>query len=60
MPMKVREVWSQCREMTVRNSRRVPRRNFQDALTSHFEIMREIGEPIPEPRVSVDYVEVVA
>jgi predicted RNase H-like HicB family nuclease len=36
------------------------RRNFQDALTAHFEAMREIGEPIPEPRVSVDYVEVAA
>jgi predicted RNase H-like HicB family nuclease len=36
------------------------RRNFQDALTAHFEAMREIGEPIPEPRSSVDYVEVAA
>jgi len=36
------------------------RRSFQDALTSHFEAMREIGEPIPEPRTSVDYVEVAA
>ena len=36
------------------------RRNFQDALASHFEAMREVGEPIPEPRSSVDYVEVVA
>jgi predicted RNase H-like HicB family nuclease len=36
------------------------RRNFQDALASHFEMMREIGEPIPEPRASVDYVEVAA
>jgi predicted RNase H-like HicB family nuclease len=36
------------------------RRNFQDALTAHFEAMREIGEPIPEPRASVDYVEVGA
>jgi predicted RNase H-like HicB family nuclease len=36
------------------------RRNFQDALAAHFEVMREIGEPIPEPRVSVDYVEVAA
>ena len=34
------------------------RRNFQDALAAHFEVMREIGEPIPEPRASVDYVEV--
>jgi predicted RNA binding protein YcfA (HicA-like mRNA interferase family)/predicted RNase H-like HicB family nuclease len=36
------------------------RRNFQDALAVHFEAMREIGEPIPEPRISVDYVEVAA
>lgn len=36
------------------------RRNFQEALTAHFEAMREIGEPIPEPRTSVDYVEVAA
>ena len=36
------------------------RRNFQDALTAHFEAMREIGEPIPEPHTSVDYVEVAA
>jgi len=34
------------------------RRNFQDALTAHFEAMRDIGEPVPEPRASVDYVEV--
>ena len=36
------------------------RRNFQDALAVHFEAMREIGEPIPEPHTSVDYVEVAA
>jgi predicted RNase H-like HicB family nuclease len=36
------------------------RRNFQAALTAHFEAMREVGEPIPEPRSSVDYVEVAA
>ena len=36
------------------------RRNFQNALAEHFEAMREIGEPIPEPRTSVDYVEVAA
>jgi predicted RNase H-like HicB family nuclease len=36
------------------------RRNFQDALIAHFDAMREIGEPIPEPRTSVDYVEVAA
>jgi len=36
------------------------RRNFQDALAAHFELMRQIGQPIPEPRSSVDYVEVAA
>ncbi len=36
------------------------RRNFKDALTVHFEAMREVGEPIPEPHTSVDYVEVAA
>ena len=36
------------------------RQNFQDALAAHFEAMREVGEPIPEPRSSVDYVEVAA
>jgi predicted RNase H-like HicB family nuclease len=37
-----------------------PRGNFQDALTAHFQAMRELGEPIPEPSSSVDYVEVAA
>jgi predicted RNase H-like HicB family nuclease len=36
------------------------RRNFRDALAAHFEAMREIGDPIPEPSSSVDYVEVAA
>lgn len=36
------------------------RRNFQDALAAHFEILRELGQPIPAPRASVDYVEVTA
>ena len=36
------------------------RQNFQAALVAHFEAMREIGEPIPEPHSSVDYVEVAA
>jgi len=36
------------------------RRNFQGALTAHFQAMREMGEPIPEPHSSVDYVEVAA
>jgi predicted RNase H-like HicB family nuclease len=34
------------------------RQNFQDALGAHFEMMREIGEPIPEPCVAVGYAEV--
>lgn len=36
------------------------RRNFQDALAAHFDAMREVGEQIPEPHTSVDYVEVAA
>ena len=36
------------------------RRNFQEALVAHFEAMREVGEPIPEPHTLVDYVEVAA
>ena len=43
---------------TVGDTEEETRRNFQDALAAHFEVMREIGEPIPEPRASVDYVEV--
>jgi predicted RNase H-like HicB family nuclease len=36
------------------------RRNFQDALIEHFQAMRLVGEPIPEPHTSVDYVEIAA
>lgn len=36
------------------------RQNFHDVLVAHFEMMREIGEAIPEPTSSVDYVEVAA
>jgi predicted RNase H-like HicB family nuclease len=36
------------------------RRNFETALTEHFQVMRDIGEPVPEPRTAVDYVEVSA
>ena len=36
------------------------RRNFETALNEHFQLMREIGETVPEPRSSVDYVEVAA
>jgi hypothetical protein len=44
------------------NVKRYPdtRSSFQDALAAHFEAMREIGEAIPEPYSSVDYVEVSA
>jgi predicted RNase H-like HicB family nuclease len=36
------------------------RRNFQDALSAHLEVMRDIGEPAPEPNASVYYAEVAA
>ncbi len=36
------------------------RQNFQSALAEHFEAMKGIGEPVPEPQASVDYVEVAA
>ena len=36
------------------------RASFRDALAGHFEAMRDVGEPIPEPSCSVDYVEVAA
>jgi predicted RNase H-like HicB family nuclease len=34
------------------------RLNFQAALNAHFEITRQLGGAIPEPKTSVDYVEV--
>lgn len=46
--------------VAVGDSEEETRRNFQDALAAHFEAMRDVGEPIPEPRTSVDYVEVAA
>lgn len=36
------------------------RQSFREALESHFDAMREVGEPIPEPTAAVDYVEVAA
>jgi predicted RNase H-like HicB family nuclease len=36
------------------------RRNFEESLAAHFEAMREISEPVPEPRSSADCVEVAA
>ena len=44
----------------VGDSEEETRSSFRDALSAHFEAMREIGEPIPEPSSSVDYVEVAA
>ena len=44
----------------VGDTREETRRNFQEALSAHFEAMREIGESIPEPSASVDYVDVAA
>jgi predicted RNase H-like HicB family nuclease len=40
------------------DSKEETRRSMRDALAAHFEMMREIGDPIPEPSSSVDYVEV--
>ena len=36
------------------------RLSFQDALEFHFEGMKLVGEPIPEPSSYVGYVEVAA
>jgi predicted RNase H-like HicB family nuclease len=44
----------------VGDSEQETRRSLQEALAAHFEAMREIGELIPEPTSSVDYVEVAA
>jgi predicted RNase H-like HicB family nuclease len=44
----------------VGDSEQETRHNFQEALAAHFEAMREVGDPIPEPSSSVDYVEVGA
>ena len=30
------------------------RHNFREALTDHIELMRQIGEPVPEPSSMVD------
>jgi len=45
---------------TVGETEEKTRQNFRQALADHFEAMREIGESIPEPSSSVDYVEVGA
>jgi len=44
----------------VGDSEEKTRSSLRDALSAHFEAMREIGQPIPEPSSSVDYVEVAA
>ncbi len=44
----------------VGDSEEETRESFREALGAHFEAMREIGEAIPEPSSSVDYVEVAA
>jgi predicted RNase H-like HicB family nuclease len=31
------------------------RQSFRDALAAHFEVMRAIGDQIPEPSSSVDF-----
>lgn len=46
--------------VAVGDSEEETRQSFQEALIAHFEAMREVGEPIPEPHSSVDYVEVAA
>lgn len=42
----------------VGDSEEETRQDFRGALTAHFELMREIGDPIPEPNSSVDDVQV--
>jgi len=34
------------------------RQTLMEALASHLELMRQAGEPIPEPSTIADYVEV--
>lgn len=46
--------------VAIGDSEEETRRSFQEALVAHFEAMREVGEPIPEPHSPVDYVEVAA
>jgi predicted RNase H-like HicB family nuclease len=33
------------------------KRNIQEAIELHLDVMREVGEPIPEPISDVDFVE---
>jgi predicted RNase H-like HicB family nuclease len=32
-------------------------RNIQEAITGHLQVMKEIGEPIPDPSTAVSYVD---
>ena len=32
------------------------KRNMQEAIKAHLDLMRETGDPIPEPTVDADYV----
>lgn len=36
------------------------RASLREALAEHIEVSREIGEPVPEPTTSVDYINVAA
>ncbi len=49
-----------CGCVAVGDTEEETRQNFQEALIAHFQAMREVGEPIPEPHTSVDYVEIAA
>jgi len=31
--------------------------NIQEAIEGHLQVMKEVGEPIPEPSTAVSYVE---
>ncbi len=46
--------------VAVGDSEEETRLNYQDALSAHFQAMREVGAPIPDPHTLVDYVEVAA
>jgi predicted RNase H-like HicB family nuclease len=39
--------------MAVGDSEKEARQSFQEALVAHFEAMRHVGEPIPEPHSSM-------
>jgi predicted RNase H-like HicB family nuclease len=32
-------------------------RNIQEAIEGHLQVMKEVGEPIPEPSTAVSYVD---